>query len=391
MQARRGTTPPQSAKVDALPYSGIREMMDLARELPDVIRLETGDPNFLTPRHITDGALARAAQNRAGYPPTAGLPELRTALAHKVTRKNGIACAPAQVVVTVGATGALSLGLLATINPGDEVLVPNPGWAGYPAMVSLAGGVLRTYDLDPTTGFALTVDAVRASITAATRVIIVNSPNNPTGAVYTPPALRALVELAERHDLWVIADECYEDLVYDGRHHSVGNTDDLDSSRVLSVFSFSKSYAMTGWRIGYLAAATNMAQAVAKLQAPSVASASVVSQWGAIEALAGSQEPVRRMADGYRHRRDLAAQLLRAAKLDFIMPAGAFFLLVDIRRTGLDSATFAEALLRKVGVCTTPGSAFGSRCEGFLRVSLASSDDDLRTGLSRLSEYIVRV
>lgn len=379
---------PLSSRLDALPYSGIREMSDLARRTPGALRLELGDPDFTTPAHIVDGGLRRATKERSGYPPTAGIPELRAAIATKLRDRNGIHCGPENVVVTVGATGALYLSMLATLEPGDEVLVPNPGWAGYPAMVALAGGKLRSYRLDPERDFALTVDAVRTALTDATKVVIVNTPNNPTGAVYENSELAGLVELAGQRGIWLISDECYEDIVFEGAHHSLGATGDVDTSAVLSVFSFSKSYAMTGWRIGYVTAASQVASAIMRLQSPAVSSTSIISQWAALEALSGPQEPVAEMAGAYQRRRDMAAALLDDAGVRYILPRGAFYLLVDVRATGGSSNAVARSLLLEAGVSTTPGVAFGDQAEGFLRVSLACADDDLRAGLTRLAEHL---
>jgi aspartate aminotransferase len=380
--------PRLSSRLSSLPYSGVRRMMDLAMRTPGALRLEAGDPDLMTPRHITESTLRWAAASQAGYPPTAGLPELRSAIAHKLSTRNGLQCVPDQIVVTVGATGALYLSLLATIAPDDEVLVPDPGWAGYPAIVAVAGGTLVGYELDPDDGFNLSADAVRAATSERTRAIILNTPNNPTGAVYAKSDLEDVLALAEERDLWIITDECYEDIVFGGEHHSLGALEDGSAPRTLSVFSFSKTYAMTAWRVGYVAAPAEVADAIVRLQSPVVASTSGISQRAALEALTGPQEPVQEMADIYRRRRDLAVQLLDAAGLDHVQPQGTFYVMLDVRAIADDSAALAIELLRDVGVSTTPGSAFGPRGEGFLRISLACDDDDLREGLSRIAWHL---
>jgi aspartate/methionine/tyrosine aminotransferase len=380
--------PKISSRTDAVPLSGIREMMDLAATIPGVLRLEIGDPNFQTPRAITEAAFDWASRNRVGYPPNSGLMELRKAVAAKVGRVNGIACGVENVNVTVGATGALYLALLATIEPGMDVLVPDPGWAGYPAMVGLAGGRVSPYPLSADSGFQLDVGAVERAITGRTGAIIVNSPGNPTGVLFARDELRKLLDLAARRDIWIIADECYDEIVFEGRHHAIGAMEAIDSSRVLSAFSFSKTYAMTGWRLGYLVAPAAVSRHVTRMQAAAVSAASAVAQAAGIAALAGSHGPVAEMVEAYRRRRDSAMALLDAAGIGYVRPDGALYIMVDIRGTGMPSKDVALALLRDCAVCTTPGSAFGAECEGFLRISLASADADLVEGLGRLATYV---
>ncbi|MGD9891865.1 MAG: pyridoxal phosphate-dependent aminotransferase [Dehalococcoidia bacterium] len=377
-----------SSRTNAVPLSGIREMMDLAARTPNVLRLEIGDPNFQTPRAVTEAAFEWALKNRVGYPPNSGLPELRKAIARKLGRTNGVVCVADNINVTIGATGALYLALLAAIEPGMEVLVPDPGWAGYPAMVGLAGGTMKTYALPADRGFQLDIAAVERAITRNTGAIIVNSPSNPTGILFPLEELRRLVDLAARHDIWVIADECYDEIVFEGRHHALGSMEAIDSSRILSAFSFSKTYAMTGWRLGYLAAPVEVSRHVTRMQAAAVASASVVAQVAGIAALEGSQQPVGEMVDAYRRRRDLVTSMLDAAGIGYARPDGALYIMVDIRGAGMPSKDFALALLRDRAVCSTAGSAFGRECEGFLRISLASADEDLDLGISRIVEYL---
>jgi aspartate/methionine/tyrosine aminotransferase len=380
--------PAISSRTNAVPLSGIREMMNLAATIPDVVRLEIGDPNFQTPRAITEAAFNWALNNRVGYPPNSGLDSLRKAIVGKVRRVNGIECDAANVNVTVGATGALYLALLAAIEPGMEVLVPDPGWAGYPAMVGLAGGVMKPYTLPARTGFQLDVNAVEAAMTSRTGAIIVNSPGNPTGVLFPPDELKKLLDLASRRDIWVIADECYDEIIFEGRHHAMGAMEAVDTSRVLSAFSFSKTYAMTGWRVGYLIAPAEVSRHVTRMQAAAVASASVVAQVAGIAGLEGPQERVVEMVAAYRRRRDLVLALLDAADVGYVRPDGALYVMVDIRSAGVPSKDFSLALLRDRAVCTTAGSAFGAECEGFLRISLASADEDLRVGIGRLIDYL---
>ena len=232
-----------SSRTQSIPLSGIREMMDLASTIPNVLHLEIGDPNFQTPQTITAAAATYAANNRVGYPPNSGMPQLRKAIAQKVSGRNGIACTEENVNVTIGATGALYLALLTVLEEGDEVLVPDPGWAGYPAMVGLAGGVMKPYALLFQNNFKLAAEDVAAAISPKTKAIIVNSPSNPTGAVFERSELKCLLDLANERDLWIIADECYDEVVFKGRHDAIGAMTSVNDARVLSAFAFSKTSA----------------------------------------------------------------------------------------------------------------------------------------------------
>jgi len=379
--------PAIASRVDNIPLSGIREMMNLALTIPDVLRLEIGDPDFMTPEHITGAATDWARTNRIGYPPNAGIPQLRAAIARKVAATNGIACSAGHVNVTIGATGALYLAMLAVLEPGDEVLVPDPGWAGYPAMVALAGGVFRPYRLDPENGFRMRLRDVEAAIGRRTKAILLNSPSNPTGAVNDPAETRALVEMATSRGIWIISDECYDEVVFEGPSACAGTFATLDDGPVLSAFSFSKTYAMTGWRIGYLVTPMEISGHVTRMQAAAVASASVVSQRAALAALEGPQAPSAEMVAAYTRRRDLAMAILDRAGLGYIRPQGALYIFVDIRGAGLGSREFATALLREKAVCTTPGVAFGPSGDGFVRISLACSEADLEEGMKRLVAF----
>ena len=373
--------------VASTPHSGIRVMADLAREVPDVIRLEVGDPDFITPAHIIEAAAKAALEGYTGYPPSAGYPRLRELIAEKVTRRNHLPTTADQVVVTTGGGGGLFTTFLALLNPGDEVLVTDPVWSGYPAQIHLQNGVLRQFPLDRQRGFALDPDAIERCISPRTKVLVINSPCNPTGAVYGAAELKRVVEIAERHDLWVIADECYDEIILEGETVSLATLGGRD--RIITVFTFSKTYAMTGWRIGYVVASPALAVVIGKIQEPVVASASSLSQKGAEAALLGPQDVVGKMVDSYRERRDLAMELLDGEGIGYVRPRGAFYLMVDTSPAG-DSLEFAKHLLREEHVGTVPGSAFGPGGEGMVRVSLASSKKDLEVGLKALSTCLQR-
>jgi len=379
--------PEVARSVATTPHSGIREMADLARQVPDVVRLEVGDPDFVTPDHIIEAAAAAAKAGYTGYPPSAGYPRLRELIAEKVTRRNHLATSPDQVVVTTGGGGGLFTSFLALLNPGDEVLVSDPVWPGYPAQIHLQNAVLKRFPLDRRRGFALDPDAIERSITPRTKVVVINSPCNPTGAVYGVDELKRVVEIAERHDLWVISDECYDEIILEGETVSLATLGGRD--RIITVFTFSKTYAMTGWRIGYVVTSPEMAAIIGKLQEPVVASASSLSQKGAEAALLGPQAVVGQMVDSYRERRDLAMELLDGEGIGYVRPRGAFYLMVDTSSAG-DSLQFARRLLLEEHVATVPGSAFGPGGEGMVRVSLASSIKTLDVGLRALASCLRR-
>lgn len=357
--------------------------MELALELPDAIRLEIGDPDFPTPAHIVDAAADAARAGFTHYSPGAGLPSLRALIAGKVAARNGFACTPAQVVVTTGACGGLYSSLLALLDPGDELLVPDPGWTTYVPMAHAAGVVPVPYALDRAAGFALDPDAIAACIGPRTRALAVNTPGNPTGAVATRDELAAVLDLARRHGLWVLSDECYEELVFDGEHVSLGSLEGADD--VVSVFSFSKTYAMTGWRVGYVVAPEPVAPLIAKAQEPVVSSASTVSQKAAEAALLGPQDVVGEMREAYRRRRDAGMRVLDDAAVRYVRPGGAFYLMVDVSPAGPD---FALQLLRERGVAVTPGEAFGAGGAGMVRVSLAAAEERVARGLELLAEQL---
>jgi aspartate/methionine/tyrosine aminotransferase len=355
-------------------------MAALARAVPDALNLGIGDPDFTTPAHIIDAAARAASEGFTKYTPSSGFASLRELIAAKVRARNGLDVSVEQVVVTTGGCGGLFTTLLVLLDPGDEVLLPDPGWANYPPIVHVLNGRPVFYPLDPQHRFEPDLEALEARIGPRAKVIIVNSPGNPTGAVFGRAPLAGIVELARRHDLWVISDECYDELVFEGRHVSTGAVGDPE--RVVTVFTFSKSYAMTGWRIGYVVGPRELAAAVGKAH-----NASSLSQKGAEAALAGPQACVGEMRDAYRERRDLVAGLLDAANVGYVRPRGAFYLMADVSPAG-PSLPFARRLLEEQHVAVVPGSAFGPGGEGFARVSLCVAPDVLRAGAERLAAAV---
>jgi aspartate/methionine/tyrosine aminotransferase len=364
-------------------------MVDIARAAPDAIALVGGDPNFTTPRHIIDAATEAARSGATGYTYGGGIAALREAIADKVRTRNRLRAGFDEVCVTTGGCGGLFTTLLLLLEPGDEVLVPDPGWSNYPAMVHSLHAAAVGYPLDPLSGFSLDPDRLAALVTGRTRVILVNSPGNPTGTVERADRLAALAEIAERHDLWLISDECYDELVFDGRHVSTATVADPD--RVITVFTFSKSYAMTGWRIGYVVAPARISEQLALYQEPVVSCASTISQHGALAALTGPQDCVGEMRDAYRQRRDLAAQALDAEGVPYVLPQGSFFMMAGISNTGLASWDFCRRLLEEERVAVVPGAAFGPGGEGFVRISLAAAPESVAEGTNRLAAFVARM
>ena len=368
-----------------IPASGIREIANKAMERPGTIRLELGEPNFPTPSHITAAGADALADGKTRYTATRGLLRLREQIIGKLRRVNGIEAGPENIVVTAGGVNAIYAALTAIINPGDEVLVPNPAWPNYVMQVLACGGEVREYRLDKTT-FLPNVEHVEAMITPRTKVLILNSPGNPTGAVLPRATAEQFVALAAKHDVYILSDEVYDELVYGEAHTSLYP---LDPSNVIGVYSFSKTYAMTGWRLGYLVANANLAKLVERVQESVISCASQVSQEAGIAALTGDQSVVQEMRDKYRARRDAIVEELKREKLYTYTPEGAFYILVDISRAGLDSHSFALQLLdRGGGVAVAPGSAFGTAADHIVRISLASSEEDLRKGIQAIAKLV---
>ncbi|HET9980901.1 MAG TPA: aminotransferase class I/II-fold pyridoxal phosphate-dependent enzyme [Ktedonobacterales bacterium] len=358
----------------------------------DVRRLDFGEPDFPTPAHIRAAAASSITDERQGYGPSNGLAELRAAVAERVSRINEFAPTAGQVVMTEGGTGGLMGSLLTLCAPGDVVLTPDPGWPGYDAMLAVAGVGRAYYPLVAERGWQPDLDALEAAITPQTRVLLVNSPSNPGGAVYPPETVTALVEIAARHDLWLLSDECYDELVYEGAHVSPATLD--TDGRVLTVGSFSKTYAMTGWRIGWVVAPPAVAPTLGLVTAAQINNLPLFVQRAALAALSGPQECVAEMRASYRARRDLATDLLRERGLLEYTPAGAFYLLVPVARAAgygadepFDALAFAEALLSERKILVAPGSAFGSHATRYARVSLASALDTLRAGITGLLDF----
>ncbi len=367
--------------------SGIRTLMELAMRDPEAIRLEIGEPDVPTPEHVVAAAARDAAGGHTGYTSSIGSLELRRALAHKVRTVNGLDVTTEDVVVSHGAMHGLAMALAALTGPGDEVLLPDPEFPNWRMAAVAVGAAVGTYPARAENGFVPTLADIEASITAATKVIVVCSPNNPTGAMYPPELLEGVVRLARERDLWVFSDECYEAITF-GTEHVSPATFDTDA-RVVTFFSFSKTYAMTGWRIGYVVSRDRrVVDLLGQVAEATVACPSSVGQRAALAALAGPQDEVAAAVGSYRERRDAAVALLDARGVPSVAPAGAFYLMVDVSAATRDSERFALRLLADRHVAVSPGAAFGPGAEGMVRISLASERSGLLEGLARLADLV---
>jgi len=367
----------------AMARSGIREIMDAAWGRADVIHLEVGQPDFPTPPHIVEAAHVAAVAGRTGYTPTAGIPELRSALAEKILLRNGFAVDPAQVVLGNGGGQAIHAALVAVTEPGDGILLPDPAWPNFVMMAALLHLDAAHYGLTASGGYLPDVAELERLVTSRTRVLLLNSPSNPLGAVIDRDRMQALLAFAARHDLWVLSDECYDEITFETPAVSPAALD--TDGRVLTVFSFSKTYAMTGWRLGYVAAPPAVADALAKAQEPMISCLNTPTQYAALAALASGPDVIAAMVSSYRQRRDTVIGHLAELGMTAFRPAGAFYTWVDITATGEGSREFALRLLAQERVAVAPGTAFGPGGEGFVRLSLAASEADLVAGVARLA------
>jgi aspartate/methionine/tyrosine aminotransferase len=376
-----------SRLANSIERSGIRDLMDAAREMEGpIIHLEVGEPSFTTPAHIIEQAFEATAAGATRYTQSGGILPLRQAIADRYTAKWDQPVTPNMVMASHGGVNAINSTILAVINQGDEVLVPDPGWPNYRSILGLAGGVPVAYPMSVETGFLPDVATLETLITPKTKMIITCNPGNPTGAVWPVETVRAVVEVAAKHDLYVLSDEIYEELVFDGEHVPAARFD--DDGRVVTISGFSKTYAMTGWRLGWAIADPSLLAMINKMLEPLISCPSSVSQQAGVAALTGTQQPVDVMRTAYRKRRDLAAEILEPAGMLPVRPSGAFYALVDLRETGMNGRDLALCLLKEKRVATAPGDTFGKVLEtGFVRISLASSDEDVAEGCRRLIAF----
>ena len=354
----------------------------------DVCSFSAGEPDFDTPGHIKAAAKQALDEGKTKYGPAAGEPRLREAIAQKLRQDNHLNYEPENVIVTNGGKHSLFNMIMALIESGDEVIIPAPYWLSYPEMVKLADGKPVIVDTQADHDYKLTPEQLQNSITPQTKLFVLNSPSNPTGAVYTPDEIRALAEVVIDNDLWVVSDEIYEKILYDGAQHlSIGAVGPKVFERTIVSSGFAKSFSMTGWRIGYIAGPLELIQAMTKIQGHSTSNVCTFAQYGAIAALESSQDCVAQMVEAFAQRRLLMLEGVQAiSRLSCPTPEGAFYLFVDISKTGMTSLEFCNALLDSQQVAAIPGVAFGA--DQCIRLSYATDNASIEKGMKRLDQFV---
>jgi aminotransferase len=371
------------------PRSGIRVMFDLAAQHSDAINLCVGEPNFDTPNHIIESAKKALDMGMTHYTSNSGIFELRQAIADKYTYEFNENYCPENVIVTVGGMEALFLSLSAIINPGDEIIVPDPAYPNYLGQIKMLGGKVVNVPLYEEHGFKLQPEDLEKAITPKTKALVINSPSNPIGCILEKEDLEALAKVVEKHNMMVISDEVYEKIMFDNHvHYSMAQVPEV-RDKVIIINSLSKTYAMTGWRLGYVVANKELISNMPKLQEGLVSCAPTFIQEAAIEAITGPQESLQEMIKHYKRRRDLFINGLNEIPgFKCIKTAGSFYAFPNIKAFGKTSKEFAYEILREAGVVGVPGSAFGEMGEGYLRFSFANSDEKLKEAVERIARYI---
>lgn len=373
----QGIAPSVTLKINAM-------AAQLREKGQDIISLGAGEPDFDTPAFIRDAAKAALDAGETRYTAASGTPALRRSVCDFLRREKGLTYRPDQVLICTGAKQALLNAFVAMLNPGDEVILPAPCWVSYPEMIAMAGGKAVWVEATEAEGFVPPIERIRAAVTERTKAILLNSPNNPTGAVWTREQLLAVGQLAVEKDIYLISDEIYDQLVYDGAEAvSVASLSPAIYARTLMVNGWSKAYAMTGWRLGYLVCPEYVMERLLLLSAGIIAAVPTFVQAAGVAAL---RQDVSAMRETYRRRRDYVTGRLRGMGLQFPQPQGAFYVFADIRKFGMSSDEFCTRLIAEGKLATVPGSCFGT--DGYLRISYCYSDSALKTGLDRLERFL---
>ena len=379
-----------SERAVSLKPSGIRKFFDIIATMDDVISLGIGEPDFVTPQPILERGVRALQDGETHYTSNSGRLDLRQALASHLQRLYGVSYEPAsEMVITVGVSEALYLALTALLNPGEEVIIPTPCFVSYQAEVSLAGGVPVELPSFMEDNFQLRPEALEAAITSRTKAVLIGYPNNPTGAVASRQTLLEVARIAERHDLIVLSDEIYDQLVYGVQHVCFPALPGM-RERTILLGGFSKNYAMTGWRIGYAAGPAGLIQGLLRIHQYTIMSAPTIAQFAALEALTNGSKYVTEMQEEYDRRRRLIVNGLNQLGLSTFEPHGAFYAFPSIAVTGMDDETFSQKLLDEERVAVVPGSAFGSGGEGFVRCSYATAYEKIEEALARLENFMKR-
>lgn len=377
-----------SSNIQHIKPSGIRKFFDLLGDRKDVISLTVGEPDFMTPYHIREVGIESLEKGRTFYTSNDGILELRREICNYLSRRFGLSYNPKnEVIVTVGGSEAIDLGVRALVNPGDEVIIPVPSFVCYGPIVELAHGVPVFIETREEDSFKLTPEALRAAITPRTKLLILPFPNNPTGAILTRSELEAIADVLRGTDIMILSDEIYAELTYGLKHTSIATLDGM-WERTVTVSGFSKAYAMTGWRLGYLAAPRELVEQMHKIHQYAIMCAPTTSQLAAIEALKNGDADIEMMAAEYNRRRKYILNGLRRIGIDCFEAEGAFYVFPHIGKFGLSSDEFCQRLLDEKNVAIVPGNAFGDCGEGFARISYAYSVDHITAALAKLEEFI---
>ncbi len=382
---------PLADKIVEIKPSGIRKFFDIVTEMKDAISLGVGEPDFDTPWHIRDEGIYSLEKGRTFYTSNSGLKELKEEICHYTKRKQGVTYDPNhEVLVTVGGSEAIDIGLRAMINPGEEVLIPQPSYVSYEPCAVLAGGVPVIIELKGENEFRLTAQELEDAITDKTKVLILPFPNNPTGAIMERKDLEAIAEVIRRHDIFVMSDEIYAELTYKEKHVSIVEIEGMQERTIL-INGFSKAFAMTGWRLGYACGPREIVEQMTKIHQFAIMCAPTTSQYAAVEALRNGDDDVKEMRMAYNQRRRYLLNAFQEMGLECFEPFGAFYVFPCIKEFGMTSDEFASRFLAEEKVAVVPGTAFGNCGEGYLRISYAYSLDNLKVAIGKLAAFVERL
>lgn len=382
---------PISEKIKNIKPSGIRKFFDIVNEMKDAISLGVGEPDFDTPWHIRDEGIYAFEKGKTFYTSNAGLKGLREEISNYIKRKQAISYnSDNEILVTVGGSEAIDIGLRAMINPDDEVIIPQPSYVSYAPCASLAGAKNVFINLKEENQFKLTAQELKDAITDKTKVLVLPYPNNPTGSIMEKEELEEIAKVVIEHDIFVISDEIYSELTYKGEHVSIASLDGM-KERTLLINGFSKAYAMTGWRLGYACGPKELLTQMTKIHQYAIMCAPTISQYAAIEALKNGDDDVKQMRTSYNQRRRFLMNAFKEMNLSCFEPHGAFYVFPCIKEFGMTSEEFATKFLEEEHVALVPGNAFGDSGEGFLRISYAYSIETLKIAMERLARFVEKL
>lgn len=382
---------PLADKVVDIPFSGIRKFFDIVSEMPDAISLGVGEPDFDTPWHIRDEGIYSLEKGRTFYTSNSGLKELRQEIVNYLKRRQGLEYdAMKEVLITVGGSEAIDIGMRVMLNPGEEALIPQPSFVSYEPCVTLAGGVPVIINLKEENEFRLTAKELLDAITEKTKILVLPFPNNPTGAILEEKDLREIAKVCVEKDIFVMSDEIYAELTYKEKHISIAQMPGMQERTIL-INGFSKAYAMTGWRLGYACGPADIIEQMLKVHQYAIMCAPTTSQYAAVEALKNGDEDVQEMREAYNQRRRYLLHAFREMGLECFEPFGAFYIFPSIQEFGMTSDEFATRLLKEEKVAVVPGTAFGACGEGFLRISYAYSLENLKIAIGRIQNFVERL